>query len=128
MLRGAGQSVGPGHLGLHPGGPGVSWPCGVASGGLQPIGADQCLERELSRAWSRRDFQDALAASNPGIRHVALTLSWRGQRILEPLTDHVEGHRLPIRYGRARMIWPNPAAITLPRRSKSLTAFRRSGL
>ena len=50
------------------GGHGVSWPCGIAPGGLHPIGADHRLERELSRAWSRRDFQDALAASNHGER------------------------------------------------------------
>src|ERR1022692_1103949 len=48
------------------GGHGVSWPRGVPPGGLHPIGADHCLERELSRAWSRRDFQDALAVSKHG--------------------------------------------------------------
>ena len=61
--RGSGCSV----VGLSgAGGHGVSWPRGVPPGGLHPIGVDHRLERELSRAWSRRDFQDALAVSNHG--------------------------------------------------------------
>jgi len=59
--------------------------------GFNPIGADHCLERELSRAWSRRDFQDALAVSKHGEPDAALKREDRGQRILEPLTGAVEG-------------------------------------
>jgi len=59
--------------------------------GFTPIGADHCLERELSRAWSRRDFQDALAVRKPGEPDPALRRKGRGQSILEPLTALVEG-------------------------------------
>lgn len=73
------------------GGHGVSWPRGVPSGGLHPMGADHRLERELSRAWSRRDFQDALAESNHRQPSASLMQERCGQRILEPLTGRVEG-------------------------------------
>jgi hypothetical protein len=66
-LRGAGLAGAVRH--------GVSWAVagGVAPGGLHPIGADHCLEREPSRAWSRRDFHDALAVPGPGRPDAGLT-------------------------------------------------------
>jgi hypothetical protein len=69
---------------------GRSWPCGLPPGGLHPIGADHCPEREQSRAWSRRlprCFGRAKAGRARGCRPT----DGGAQRILEPLTAPVEG-------------------------------------
>src|ERR1700733_8235404 len=76
----AGRGAACGELG-GAGGHGVSWAVtagGVAPGGLHPVGADHCLERELSRAWPRRDFHDALAVPGPSRPDVGLV--WQGER------------------------------------------------
>ncbi len=59
-------------------------------GGLHPIGADHCPEREPSRAWSAglpRCFWPCRGSA----REVCMSAEGRGQRILEPLTAPVEG-------------------------------------
>jgi hypothetical protein len=71
---------------------------GLPPGGLHPTGAGQYPEREPSRAWSGRDFQDALAVQNRDeSRGVRRPGRGRGQRILEPLDGSRGGLILPRR-------------------------------
>jgi hypothetical protein len=70
---------------------------GLPPGGLHPIGADHCPQREPSRAWSRRDFHDALAVQNRDDRGGCAGAEGARSRILEPLDGSRGGLILPRR-------------------------------
>jgi hypothetical protein len=64
--------------------------CGLPPGGLHPIGADHCPEREPSRAWSA-GLPRCFGRTEAPRAEVCVSSEGRGQRILDPLTAPVEG-------------------------------------